>query len=316
MEEKITKHLQRLIDEGSKAVGLQFKRPLEENTNHVLSELDPLGEEAKYSPVKGITHKFGNRALFKVSYRCAAHCRFCTRIRQIGTSAGDLKPEERKAALSYIRNHPEIDDVILSGGDPLYTPHITFELLRGLSKISSVKVIRIGTRLPIHLPEAFDKPLLKKVLREMRRISKQNPLYVLVNISHPDELTELVDRVLQEIRRNCTYVLSQTVFQKGVNDNVEVLTRLFNKLYHMGIKPYYLYRCDYVKGVERFICDINEERRIVSTLRRTLSGIAVPEYIVDVPGRGKIPPPLDFWDGVDLSQCRDYDGKPVSLLLE
>ena len=313
MKERITPHLQRLIEGGSKAVELQFQKVPEEKIQNIFSELDPLGEEVKYSPVKGITHKFGNRALFKVSYKCAAHCQFCTRTRQIGTREGDLSPAERDAALSYIRSHPEIDDVILSGGDPLYTPHITFELLQGLAKIKSVKVIRIGTRLPIHAPESFKSPLLKKVMREMRRISAKKPLHVLVNVSHADELTDLVEDVLKEIRKHCTAVFSQTVFLKGINDDVSVLSRLFNALYHIGVIPYYLYRCDYVKGLERFICDFEKERQIVSELRRTLSGIAVPEYIVDVPGKGKIPVPLDFWDGTDFSQCRDYEGKVVSL---
>ncbi len=313
MREKITPHLQRLIEGGSKAVELQFRRVPEETLGNVFSELDPLGEEAKYSPVKGITHKFGNRALFKVSYRCAAHCQFCTRTRQIGSSSGDLSLDQRKTALSYIRSHPEIDDVILSGGDPLYTPHIALELLRELVTIPNVKVIRIGTRLPIHSPQSFRTPALKKVLQTMRRVSAKKPLYVLINVSHADELTEMVEDVLKEIRKNCTAVFSQTVFQKGVNDDVKVLTQLFNTLYHIGVIPYYLYRCDYVKGVERFICDFEKERQIVSELRRTLSGIAVPEYIVDVPGKGKIPAPLDFWDGTDFSQCRDYEGKVVSL---
>ncbi|MCK5060059.1 MAG: radical SAM protein [Candidatus Pacebacteria bacterium] len=321
MKEKITPHLKRLIDEGSKALSLQFhsvgKNPTVENTEKVVeyafANLDPLGEESQYSPVKGITHKFRNRALFKVSYRCAAHCQFCTRARQIGDTSGDLSPEEIETALSYIRDHPEINDIILSGGDPLYTPHITLGLLPELAKIKSVKVIRIGTRLPIHSPKSFETTPLKNLLRMTCRISLKKPLYVLINISHFDELTKDVRDVIRRIRKNCTAVFSQTVFLKGINDDVEVMGHLLNELYHMGVIPYYLYRCDYVKGIERYVCSFEKERMIVSEIRRRLSGIAVPEYIIDVSGKGKIPIPLDFWGKVDFSHCRDYDGKLARL---
>lgn len=312
MKEKITPHINKLIEKGSQAVKLQFKQS-SDNCKVLFPDSDPLGEESRYSPIKGIVHKFKNRILWKVSYRCAAHCQFCTRRRQIGTADGDLTEIDIKLGLDYIAGHPEVDDVILSGGDPFYTPQITMRIIEGLAKIQSVKIIRIGTRLPIHAPKSLETSLQKKLLKKLSRIAKKQPLFILLHIEHPDELTAETIKAINLLERTGAILLSQTVFLRNINDDKDILEKLFVSLYHLGIMPYYIYRCDYVKGLERFVCPIEKEQRIMTELRRNLSGIAVPTYVVDVPGTGKIPVPLAFWKGIDLSECTDFNDKNIVL---
>lgn len=313
MKEKITLHLQQLIEKGSTAIDRQFSRAGGPEAEEIFGTADPLGEESIYSPVKGIVHKFGNRALVKVSYRCAAHCLFCTRARQIGDPSGDLSETDIENCISYIREHPEIDDVILSGGDPFVTPTVTLKLLSCLITIGSVRVIRIGTRLPVHAPRCFENHSVLALVRKIGQISENKPVYVLVHLNHPDELVPETRDALLLLKKNCTALLSQSVFLKRVNDSSEILGRLFTELYHLGVLPYYIYRCDQVSGLKRFICPLEKERRIMTELRRTLSGIALPTYVADVPGRGKIPVPLDFWNGLDTSKCVDYDGQTIEM---
>lgn len=312
LKEKITPHLQQLIKQGSDAIKRQFKGIPTPCAERFVDD-DPLGEESRYSPVKGIVHKFSNRVLWKVSYQCAAHCQFCTRARQIGSPNGDLSDENIDRALSYITDHTEVDDIILSGGDPFFTPKTTVKIINGLIKISSVKMIRIGTRLPVHSPSSFNTEPVKRLLMRITDIVKRRPLIVLVHINHPDELNAEAVSAINSIRIAGAILMTQTVFLSGINDKVEVLSRLFRSIYHLGMIPYYLYHCDSVRGLERFIVPLKKEQKIVTELRRGLSGIAVPTHIVDVPGKGKIDVPLDFWKNIDLTSCSDYDGTDINL---
>lgn len=311
MEEKTTPHLQRKIRDGSNAIARQFQMQSETNGN--VEPNDPLGEETLFSPVKGIVHKYPNRVLWKTTYRCAAHCQFCTRVRQIGSPEGDLEDNDIASALYYIEAHPEIDDVILSGGDPLVVPQISMRIIAGLRNIPSVRVVRIGTRLPIHSPKSISSLYMKRLFKELQACTDNFQTYVLVHVNHPDELDYEVVDAIRTIRSYGFPVLSQTVFLKAVNDNEEALEELFKKLYYMGVTPYYIYRCDYVKGLEQFVCDIESEREIMTMLHKRMSGIALPRYIVDVEGVGKIPVPLGFWDVPDINHCQDYQGKTIQL---
>lgn len=313
LKEKITSHLQQMIDRGSSAIARQFKCESLIGTAQFVDN-DPLGEETKYSPVKGIVHKFSNRILWKVSYRCAAHCQFCTRIRQIGSSEGDLSDRDIKIALQYIGFHKEVDDVILSGGDPFTTPRVTLIIISGLLQIESVKMIRIGTRLPVHCPASLKSEPVKRLLGKISEITRYRPLIVLIHINHPDELMVQTVEAINSIRTAGATVMTQSVFLSGINDSVEVMARLFTLIYHLGVIPYYLYHCDSVRGLERFIVPLKREQQIVTELRRRLSGIALPTHVVDVTGKGKIDVPLDFWEGVDLAACSDYEGKHITLI--
>lgn len=311
MQEKITNHLLKLINKGSNAIKTQFMRSSE--INKTIFSDDSLGEESKYSPVKGIIHKYKNRVLWKVSYRCAAHCQFCTRRRQIGDMIGDLTSTDIKSGLLYIDSHPVIDDVILSGGDPFVTPRQTTHILDGLSQIKNVKVIRISTRLPIHLPQSFNSPSIRELLHIISLINQKLPIFIQIHVNHPDELCTDTLNSIKKIKETGVTILSQTVFLREINDDVNVLKELFTSLYRIGILPYYIYRCDYIKGLDKFICPIENEQKIMTELRRQLSGVAIPLYIIDVPGKGKIPVPLNFWDNIDMTFCKDFDGEIIHI---
>ena len=312
MEERITPYLQNLIRDGKTAIEIQFKAVPQEGES-VFAESDPLGEESLYNPVKGLVHKFRNRVLWKVSYRCAAHCQFCTRVRQIGNPEGDLTNDDIKRCLEYISSHPEVDDVILSGGDPFATPQPTNRIVEGLTTIQSVKVIRVDTRVPIQSPRSMHSTALRELVRRLQLLAESKAVYILVHVNHSDELTREARESLTALRKTGIPILSQTVFLKDVNDDISTLTELFQELYYLGVIPYYIYRCDYVQGLERFVCDLGKEREIMTQLRSNLSGMAVPTYVVDVAGRGKIPIPLKFWGVPQPEKCVDFDGKPIDL---
>lgn len=301
MKEKYTPYLKKQFSNPS--IAAQY---LVKDSDPVDGFNDPLHEDSN-EPVKGLIHKYHNRALIKVSYKCAAHCRFCTRIRQIGTG-GEIYSV--KHIVDYLKSHTEITDVILSGGDPFYTPKQTLLLLDEIDKIKSVKVVRIGTRLPIHNPVSFKSQLIVDVLDRVSEMNKH--MVILVHIEHPDELTNETIWALRRLRQTGATILSQSVFLKGINNNLETLAKLFESLYWNGVIPYYIYRCDYVKGLEQYVCDIDQEIDIMTGLRSRLSGIACPTYIVDVEGIGKIPVPLKFWDA-DVTQCRDFSGNKIIL---
>jgi len=311
VKEKFTPYLEKRFD--NPEIAEQYKI-LPHDIFHRFEHLDPL-EEDSHQPVRGLVHKYENRALIKISYRCAAHCRFCTRIRQIGTNEGDLNSEADIAnIINYIKSHLEITDVILSGGDPLYTPKQTLQILNELVNINSVKVIRIGTRLPVHNPISFRSPLVEQVLEKVKEIAETKPFYILIHFEHPDELTEETIQVIKQLRKTGATLLSQTVFLKGINNSYDILKQLFEKLYWNGVTPYYIYRCDYVQGLEHFVCDMQQEIEIMTELRKNLSGIAYPTYIVDVEGKGKIPVPLKFWESVRLDTCKDFGDVEIKLL--
>lgn len=312
MEERITPYLQNLIKSDKKAIEIQYKAVPQEG-EPVFAEPDPLSEESRYTPVKGLVHKFRNRVLWKVSYRCVAHCQFCTRVRQIGSPEGDLTDDDIKRCLEYISSHPEVDDVILSGGDPFASPQPTSRILDGLITIQSVRVIRVDTRVPIQLPRSMRLPALKELVRRLQSLAESKTIYILVHIDHPDELTGEAKESITALRKTGMPILSQTVFLKNVNDDIRTLTELFQEIYYLGVIPYYIYRCDYVQGLERFVCDLDKEREIMTQLRSNLSGIAVPTYVIDVAGRGKIPVPLKFWNVSQSDRCVDFDGKPINL---
>jgi lysine 2,3-aminomutase len=311
LTERLTAHVARLIEAGHAAIAAQYRRP--NGVTESFSDLDPLGEESRFSPIKGLVHKFPDRVLWKVSYRCAAHCQFCTRHRQIGKRNGDLDASDIAAALQYIRADDRIKEVILSGGDPLYTPEVTLQIVAGLTYIETIRIVRVGTRLPVQSPKSLQATGLARLLGALARLRRTRAVYIMMHVNHPAEIDRDVEEGIALLQRHGMIILSQSVFLKGVNDSETLLSELFFRLACLGVRPYYIYRCDYVRGLEGYVCDPAKERAIMSGLRRHLSGIALPTYVIDVPGKGKIPVPLDFWDGTDLSHCRDFDGLTVEI---
>ncbi len=200
-----------------------------------------------------------------------------------------MQDADIEAIIAYLENNPQIDDVILSGGDPMYTPLVTNAILQKINEIPSVKTIRIGTRLPIHAPNAFaSKPMLA-MLETIKNIATHKPFFILLHFKHPTELITETIAVIQQLKQLGVTLFLQTVFLQNIKINFDTLYTLFTKLYHNYVLPYYLYHCDNVKGLEHFMGDIEEEKVIVKKLRAALSGLACPLFVIDVEnGYGKM----------------------------
>jgi lysine 2,3-aminomutase len=244
--------------------------------------LDSLGEDAD-SPVPNITHRYPDRALFLASPVCASYCRFCTRRRKVGDPE-KIPMSQYESAFQYLEEHTEIRDVILSGGDPLLLSDRRIDaILARLRKIPHLEVLRIGSRVPCHLPERIT-PELCATLR------KHHPLYINTHFNHPDELTPAAVKGLAMLADAGIPLGCQTVLLRGVNDDVDVMKRLMQKLLAARVRPYYIYMCDNVAGVEHFKTTVERGLEIVEGLRGWTSGLAVPHFVIDAPGGGgKIP---------------------------
>ena len=256
---------------------------------------DPLGEDA-HSPLPGLVHTYPDKVLFLATDFCATYCRYCTRARMVG--GGEFLPQKGmwERALDYIRSHPEIRDVLISGGDPLILADDRLEwILQGLSDISHVEVIRIGTKVPAVLPYRITDELLAM-------LRKYHPVYFSIHFTHPDELTRDVRDTCERLADAGIPTGGQTVLLKGVNDDPEVMKRLNLGLLRVRCKPYYLHQCDPIEGSAHFRTSIETGRGIVRELHGHTTGYAVPTYMVDTAGGGgKVPV------GPDYAQRREGD---------
>jgi lysine 2,3-aminomutase len=305
---KVSKHLRELAEK-SPAIRKQFFPSEKENECSKRAFSDPLLEE-KNKKVKGLVHKYQKRVLIELSMNCLSFCRFCTRRREVSdVKKGLISSNDISRMAGYIKSQPGLNEVIFSGGDPLTVPDLLIESLNRFAKVPQIKIIRVHTRVPVSSPKSFNK----KVLAALERINKQKTVYLSIHFEHPDELTEETIKVIKALRKTGVILLSQSVFLKGVNDSYEVLEELFSRLAELGVRPYYIYHCDLVKGVEHFIVPIKKEIEIMTKLRKGLSGIAYPFHIVDTPnGSGKIPVPLNFWK-FDSSSFKDFNGKKIKM---
>ncbi|OIO18241.1 hypothetical protein COT27_02975 [Candidatus Kuenenbacteria bacterium CG08_land_8_20_14_0_20_37_23] len=291
------------------AVRRQFVPSRLEESDEELTVEDPLMEE-EHTVVRGLVYKYGNRALVLLTMNCAAYCRFCTRRRKVSDiEKGVISNADLRQIIFYLKKHPQIKELILSGGDPLTVPDILKTALRQFSRLAQIKVLRIGTRLPVSNPALVNA----KVLAALAEVKKQ-PLYLMLHFEHPAELTRATLCAVKKLQTVATAMFSQSVFLKGVNDNAKILYELFSRLLETGIKPYYIYRCDYVAGAEHFIVPVDKEIKIMTELRSKLSGLAYPTYVIDAcGGAGKIPVPLNFWQ-FDRSMYKDFKSKKIKVL--
>jgi len=266
---------------------------------------DPLAEETNM-PVKGVTHRYPDRALWYLSHVCAVYCRFCTRKRKVGNSISTPNKENWLQALEYFRTHTEIKEVILSGGDPLSLSDNQINyLLNELKSIPHINQIRIHTRHPVTLPF--------RITRELSNIFKKFfPIFLVTHFNHVKEITKESKEAIQLlIQEGNTIVLNQSVLLKGVNNTVEDLKNLFYGLTQIGVKPYYLHQCDEVFGSSRFRVSIEEGKALMKQVRGHISGICVPTYVVDLTGGGgKVPLPTDYLkkQEVDSYLFQNYKG--------
>jgi lysine 2,3-aminomutase len=267
-----------------------YSHPLRRNVIPVVEELlhtnteqsDPLHEKS-YSPVKGIVHRYPDRVLFTVTQVCSNYCRYCTRSHSVG-KLDKLGRQDFEKAFSYIAAHKEVRDVLISGGDPLtLTDEILDYILYNIRKIEHVEIIRIGTRVPVVLPQRITANLVS-ILR------KYHPLFISLHFSHPAEITEECADACTKLADNGFPLGSQTVLLKGINDNVPVMKELMHKLLKIRVRPYYLYQCDLIPGSSHFRTTVRKGLEIIKGLRGFTSGYAIPTFVVDAPGGGgKIP---------------------------
>lgn len=244
---------------------------------------DPLSEE-KDSPVEGITHRYPDRVLFHVSNICSMYCRHCTRKRKVGDIDFIPSREQLKKGIDYIRNTPQVRDVLLSGGDPLMLPDSQIDwLLSEIAAIPHVEIVRIGTRMPVVLPYRITDELITI-------LKKYQPLWINTHFNHPREMTASAKEALCKLADGGFPLGNQSVLLAGVNDCPRIIRELVHKLVQNRVRPYYLYQCDLSEGLSHFRTPIGKGIEIMESLIGHTTGFAVPTYVIDAPGGGgKIP---------------------------
>jgi len=245
--------------------------------------VDSLGEDA-HSPVPGLVHRYPDRVLMLVTTQCASYCRYCTRSRIVGDPSAQFGRSDYDAQIRYIAGNPQVRDVLVSGGDPLTLPPRVLEnLLRRLRAIPHVEVLRIGSRVPVFLPQRITQELVQM-------LSQFHPLWLNVHVNHPKEITREVEVALARLADAGIPLGNQSVLLAGVNDCPNVMKDLVHKLVRNRVRPYYVYQCDLVHGSGHFRTPVAVGMEIIESLRGHTSGFAVPTFVIDAPrGGGKIP---------------------------
>ena len=266
--------------------------------------VDSLEEDAD-SPVPNITHRYPDRVLFLVSPVCASYCRFCTRRRKVGDPE-KIPLNQYESAFAYIRSHPEIRDVILSGGDPMMLSDRRLEyLMQNLRAIPHVEIIRIGSRITSHLPERITPEFCEMV-------RKYHPVYMNTHFNHPSELTPAAVAALGRLADAGVPLGCQTVLLRGVNDDATTMKELMHALMKARVRPYYIYMADQVAGGEHFRTTVEKGLEIIKALRGWTSGLAVPHFVIDAPGGGgKVPLLPEYVEEITDDEVifRNYEGQ-------
>ncbi|QND48814.1 lysine-2,3-aminomutase-like protein [Rhizobium lusitanum] len=277
----LTPTIARLIDKADPAdpIARQFVPDMAELVVTPEERADPISDHA-YSPVEGIVHRYPDRVLLKAVHVCPVYCRFCFRREMVGPQGlGTLDGPALDAAFAYIRDHEEIWEVILTGGDPLVlSPRRLEEMLRQLAAIEHVKIVRFHTRVPVVDPLKIDEALIAALKASGKTV------YVALHANHPRELTAKARVACARLVDAGIVLVSQSVLLKGVNDDPDVLASLMKAFVETRIKPYYLHHPDLAPGTSHFRLTIAEGREIVAALRGRISGLCQPTYILDIPG--------------------------------
>jgi len=305
---RITPYYASLIDKTT------VSYPLRRSVVPVIDELtlskgeasDPL-HEINDSPVPNIVHRYPDRVLFLVTGFCSTYCRYCTRSHLVAKEdkchfgTKDLEP-----AFKYIETHSEIRDVLLSGGDPLTMSDEKIDyILSRIKNIPHVEMIRIGTKVPVVLPQRITLSLVNV-------LKKYHPLYLSIHFTHPDEITPEVKEACERLANAGIPLGSQTVLLKNINNNVETMKRLVHELLKIRVRPYYLYQCDPILGSSHFRTAVENGIEIIKGLRGFTSGYAIPNYVIDAPGGGgKIPLLPEYYLGKDNGDVllKNYEDK-------
>lgn len=245
--------------------------------------LDPLHEDID-SPVKGLTHRYPDRVLFLVTDQCSMYCRHCTRRRMAGQTDKAAPMEQIEAGIDYIKGNKKVRDVLISGGDPLTLGDERLEeIIARLREIPHVEIVRIGTRMPVVLPQRITNSLVNM-------LRKYHPIWLNTHFNHPKEVTDESRKALALLADAGIPLGNQTVLLRGINDCPNVMKKLMHELVKNRVRPYYIYQCDLSQGIEHFRTTVSTGIEIIEALRGHTSGYAVPTFVVDAPGGGgKIP---------------------------
>lgn len=265
---------------------------------------DPLAED-RDSPAPGITHRYPDRVLFHISNVCSMYCRFCTRKRKVGDVDSIPDRNQIRAGIEYIRNSPEVRDVLLSGGDPLMLSDSLLDwVLTELGQIEHVQVIRIGTRMPVVLPYRITDELVEM-------LKKHHPIWINTHFNHPREMTSSAKAALRKLADAGIPLGNQSVLLAGVNDCQRIVKSLVHKLVENRVRPYYLYQCDLSEGLSHFRTPVGKGVEIMESLIGHTSGFSVPTYVIDAPGGGgKIPITPTYMISLSTNKVvlRNYEG--------
>jgi len=303
----ITPYFFNLIDRSDPNCPIR-KQVIPREAETVISEgemLDSLGED-EHSPVPGIVHRYPDRVLFLVTDRCAAYCRYCTRSRLVSNAQDYNFHPEYEQGLRYIESNPEVRDVLLSGGDPLLLSDRKLEhLLSRLREIPHVEFIRIGSRIPVFLPQRIT-PALCEIFK------RYGPIWMSIHVNHPREATLELKDACDRLSFAGVPLGNQSVLLAGVNDDAEVMKALVHRLLRMRVRPYYLYQMDLITGGSHFKVDIRKGLEIIRALRGHTTGYAIPQYVVDAPGGGgKVPLNPDYVEKITDEEVvfKNYEGR-------
>jgi lysine 2,3-aminomutase len=267
----------------SEAVRRQYSPSEDELLNSIQESADPIGDEP-HTVTPGLVHRYRDRVLLKITDTCAVYCRFCFRKDMIGKSKGILSAEDISEAVKYIRNHAEIREVILSGGDPLTLSNARLQQLIGqLADLPNIKFIRLHTRTPLVRPGRVDEGFVQMINKCQKQVN------IVLHLNHPDEITPDVESAVSLLMTSKAGLFSQSVLLKGINNNLEILELLFSWLSTMGVRPYYLHHPDKAPGTKHFRVCISDGQALFRQLQQKISSLYLPRYVLDLPGGyGKI----------------------------
>jgi lysine 2,3-aminomutase len=303
----ITPYFFNLIDRKNAncPIRLQVIPRVEEMTTSQEEMKDPVGED-EHSPVQGIIHRYPDRVLFLVTDRCASYCRYCTRSRMVSNAQDYNFHPALEDGLSYIEQNQGIRDVLLSGGDPLLLSDRKLDyLLYRLRKIPHVEFVRIGSRIPVFLPQRIT-PELTGIFR------KHGPLWMSIHVNHPTECTVDLKSACDQLAFSGVPLGNQSVLLRGVNDDLKVMKSLVHRLLMMRVRPYYLYQCDLITGSSHLRSSISTGLDIIRGLRGHTTGYGVPQFVIDAPGGGgKVPINPDYVEHISDKEIvfKNFQGK-------
>ena len=301
----LTPTMRALIEAPNDPIARQFIPNAEELITAPHETADPIGDD-KFSPVKGVVHRYPDRALLKPLLLCPVYCRFCFRREHVGPDGGILTPAELEAAYAWFAAHPAVREVILTGGDPLLlSPRRLAAIITRLSALPHIATLRIHTRVPTTDPGRIDDEVVGA-------LATDRSLWLVLHANHAREFTVEAKAALTRLRRGGIPLLGQSVLLRGVNDSSAALEALFRAMVAAGVKPYYLHQLDAAPGTARFHVPIAEGQRLLAALRGRVTGLAWPTYVLDIPGgHGKVPIGPEFLqsDGV----VRDPSGIPHQI---